>query len=272
MTAMAWWISEGVMSGGCRRGKDVYRACAETGATHDHRIIVPHDILGVILVMIAGAVGTLRDQHVDNGRGADRKLVRGMTPGTVEQENYTLFLSKSEKIGGTPSRRVRRDTGALESVTGLSRGKRRIAVRVENDQRPTCATGLGIPEAIYYDGHTGEPETTSNNTFWFMNSGNLQYAHSWTVAEDLYQRLTQYGYGNLYGTAPGTEVSSSSNDVLFFNGNWVFITQQFRLAMVPILTGDFLEIMLMSIKIIDTTHFGPYIHIMVRLVPQLFIW
>ncbi|POB11298.1 hypothetical protein CO251_05125 [Sulfobacillus sp. hq2] len=49
----------------------------------------------------------------------------------------------------------------------------------------------------------------------------IQYAYSWTVADDLYQRLTQYGYGNLYGTAPGTDVNSSSGiykgDVLFFN-------------------------------------------------------
>lgn len=56
-----------------------------------------------------------------------------------------------------------------------------------------------------------------------MGSGNVQYTYSRTIADDLYQRLTQYGYDNLYGTASGTDVNSSSNiyngDLLFFN--WV---------------------------------------------------
>ena len=79
----------------------------------------------------------------------------------------------------------------------------------------------GLPQYVYYNLHTGAPETTSNNAYWFMDSGNINYAYSWTVAADLYAHLTQYGYGTLYATDPGTDMALTdgmkAGDVLFFN-------------------------------------------------------
>ncbi|MDA8206225.1 MAG: amidase domain-containing protein [Thermaerobacter sp.] len=79
----------------------------------------------------------------------------------------------------------------------------------------------GLPQYVYYNLHTGVPETTSNNAYWFMDSGNVNYAYSWTVAADLYAHLTQYGYGTLYATHPGTDTvlmtGMVKGDVLFYN-------------------------------------------------------
>ncbi len=99
--------------------------------------------------MIAGAVGKLRDQHCDNSRGADRKLIRGMTQGTVEHEITLLFLSKREESAEPHLAEYGGTQESSGSVTSLSCEKRRIAVGIENDQEPTRATGMG--QAAPYD-------------------------------------------------------------------------------------------------------------------------
>ena len=60
----------------------------------------------------------------------------------------------------------------------------------------------GMPMYVNYNTHTGAPETTTNDSYWFYQSG--AYSYSWQVSWDLWNYLLTYsGRGSHVGTYNG---------------------------------------------------------------------